>query len=70
MPAASTYRVKVPARTKGKSLAKATTETGLIKAYRKVRASYPRETIRIVAPGGRKRNIDPGSNIDAELMGR
>lgn len=64
MPAAKTYRVKVPSRTKGKSLAKAKTETGLITAYNKVRRSYPNDVIRIVSPDGRKRNIAPGSGLD------
>jgi len=67
MPAAKSYRVKVPSRTGGKSLAKARTESGLKRAYNIVRSEFPKDVIRIVAPSGARRNLKPGSALERRL---
>jgi len=69
MPAAKSYRIKVPAREGAKSLAKSLTEEGLLDVYPRIRARYANETIRIVAPDGARRNIKPGSSWDVKLKG-
>lgn len=69
MAKAKSYRVKIPSRFGGKSLAKAKTETGIKTVYNRVRSKYPKDTIRIVAPDGRRKSIKPGSGLERRIRG-
>jgi hypothetical protein len=69
--AAKTYRLKV--RENGKlvtvgKLGLDANDGDLAKVYERTRRKYAGEVIRIVAPGGSKRNIKPGSGMERRIL--
>lgn len=69
---ANTYRLKVRDRsgklvTVGK-LGLDAQDSDLARVYERARRKYAGETIRIVAPGGSKRNIKPGSGMERRIL--